>query len=36
LFTEPQRLWERYIVGNPLFFYRLLKQRITKGSRKRL
>ena len=36
LFTEPQRLWERYIVGNPLFFYRLLKQRITKGSRTRL
>jgi N-acetylglucosaminyldiphosphoundecaprenol N-acetyl-beta-D-mannosaminyltransferase len=26
--TEPQRLWERYIIGNPLFFYRLIKQRI--------
>jgi N-acetylglucosaminyldiphosphoundecaprenol N-acetyl-beta-D-mannosaminyltransferase len=27
-FTEPQRLWERYIVGNPLFFYRVLRERI--------
>lgn len=26
--TEPQRLWERYIIGNPLFFYRLIKQLI--------
>lgn len=31
LFTEPTRLWERYIVGNPLFFYRVLKQRLTQG-----
>lgn len=30
-FTEPSRLWERYVVGNPLFFYRIIKQRITKG-----
>lgn len=29
LITEPTRLWERYIVGNPLFFYRVIKQRIT-------
>ncbi|BAY17459.1 glycosyl transferase, WecB/TagA/CpsF family protein [Anabaenopsis circularis NIES-21] len=29
LVTEPTRLWERYIVGNPLFLYRVLKQRIT-------
>lgn len=28
LLVEPQRLWERYIVGNPLFFYRVFKQRI--------
>jgi N-acetylglucosaminyldiphosphoundecaprenol N-acetyl-beta-D-mannosaminyltransferase len=28
LFTEPQRLCERYIVGNPLFFYRILRERI--------
>jgi N-acetylglucosaminyldiphosphoundecaprenol N-acetyl-beta-D-mannosaminyltransferase len=26
--TEPQRLWERYVIGNPLFFYRVIKQRI--------
>jgi N-acetylglucosaminyldiphosphoundecaprenol N-acetyl-beta-D-mannosaminyltransferase len=36
LFTEPQRLWERYVVGNPLFFYRLLRQRITQGTKRRL
>lgn len=29
LITEPTRLWERYIVGNPLFFYRVFKQKIT-------
>lgn len=32
LFTEPQRLWERYILGNPLFFYRVIKQRIMQGK----
>lgn len=31
-FTEPQRLWERYIVGNPLFFYRVLRQ-LSKSSK---
>ncbi len=31
LVTEPNRLWERYVVGNPLFLYRVFKQRITKG-----
>ncbi len=25
LFTEPGRLWQRYLVGNPLFFYRVFK-----------
>jgi N-acetylglucosaminyldiphosphoundecaprenol N-acetyl-beta-D-mannosaminyltransferase len=29
LFVEPQRLWERYILGNPLFFSRVLKERIS-------
>lgn len=24
LFTEPRRLWQRYLVGNALFFYRIL------------
>ncbi|HEY9621773.1 MAG TPA: WecB/TagA/CpsF family glycosyltransferase [Crinalium sp.] len=32
LVTEPHRLWERYVVGNPLFFYRILKQRFTGSS----
>ncbi len=36
LVIEPQRLWERYMVGNPLFFYRLFKQRITKGVKTKL
>lgn len=35
LVTEPQRLWERYIIGNPLFFYRVLHERLKKVFRKR-
>jgi N-acetylglucosaminyldiphosphoundecaprenol N-acetyl-beta-D-mannosaminyltransferase len=31
LITQPSRLWDRYVVGNPLFFYRVLKQRFTEG-----
>lgn len=31
LITEPTRLWERYVVGNPLFLYRVFKQRINQG-----
>jgi N-acetylglucosaminyldiphosphoundecaprenol N-acetyl-beta-D-mannosaminyltransferase len=27
LLVEPGRLWRRYIIGNPLFFWRVLKQR---------
>jgi len=27
LFVEPRRLWRRYLIGNPLFFWRVLKQR---------
>jgi N-acetylglucosaminyldiphosphoundecaprenol N-acetyl-beta-D-mannosaminyltransferase len=27
LFVEPRRLWRRYLVGNPLFLLRVLKQR---------
>ena len=30
LLTEPSRLWRRYLVGNPLFLVRLLRQRSTK------
>jgi N-acetylglucosaminyldiphosphoundecaprenol N-acetyl-beta-D-mannosaminyltransferase len=36
LVTDPQRLWERYMVGNPLFFYRLLREQIVQGARRRL
>jgi len=28
LIIEPRRLWHRYLVGNPLFFGRVLKQRL--------
>ena len=28
LFIEPKRLWRRYVVGNPLFLLRVLKQRL--------
>ena len=27
LLIEPGRLWRRYLIGNPLFFWRVLKQR---------
>ncbi|PKO18614.1 MAG: glycosyltransferase [Chloroflexi bacterium HGW-Chloroflexi-10] len=27
LIIEPRRLWKRYIIGNPLFFWRILKQK---------
>lgn len=27
LVIEPGRLWKRYLIGNPLFFWRVLKQR---------
>jgi N-acetylglucosaminyldiphosphoundecaprenol N-acetyl-beta-D-mannosaminyltransferase len=27
LLIEPRRLWKRYIIGNPVFFWRVLKQR---------
>lgn len=27
LIIEPKRLWRRYIIGNPVFFYRILLQR---------
>jgi N-acetylglucosaminyldiphosphoundecaprenol N-acetyl-beta-D-mannosaminyltransferase len=28
LVIEPRRLWKRYLVGNPLFFWRVFKQRL--------
>ncbi|MBK9051491.1 MAG: WecB/TagA/CpsF family glycosyltransferase [Chloroflexi bacterium] len=27
--AEPRRLWQRYLIGNPLFFWRILKQRLS-------
>lgn len=35
-FTEPQRLWERYVVGNPLFFSRVFLQLLKKRFQKRV
>ena len=36
LFIEPKRLWRRYVVGNPLFLWRVLKQRLAqKGGQPR-
>ena len=31
LCSDPRRLWRRYLIGNPLFTLRVLKQRIDKG-----
>ena len=31
LIQEPQRLWKRYLVGNPGFIFRVLVQRLKKG-----
>ena len=28
LLIEPKRLWKRYLVGNPVFLYRVLQQRL--------
>lgn len=27
LLIEPRRLWKRYVIGNPLFFWRILRER---------
>jgi len=35
LITEPERLWERYVVGNPLFFYRVLRSHFVRTLKKR-
>jgi N-acetylglucosaminyldiphosphoundecaprenol N-acetyl-beta-D-mannosaminyltransferase len=31
LIIEPRRLWKRYIMGNPLFFLRIISQRLRLG-----
>ncbi len=28
LIIEPTRLWQRYLIGNPLFFYRIMREKI--------
>ncbi|CAA9441245.1 MAG: N-acetylmannosaminyltransferase [uncultured Rubrobacteraceae bacterium] len=33
LFIEPRRLWRRYVIGNPLFLVRVLKQRLNREMR---
>jgi N-acetylglucosaminyldiphosphoundecaprenol N-acetyl-beta-D-mannosaminyltransferase len=32
LFQEPGRLWKRYLVGNPLFFFRVVAERLNGKS----
>jgi N-acetylglucosaminyldiphosphoundecaprenol N-acetyl-beta-D-mannosaminyltransferase len=32
LFTEPRRLWRRYLIGIPLFFWRVIKQKFSKDK----
>ena len=31
LILEPRRLWQRYLLGNPLFLLRVLRQRLGKA-----
>jgi len=35
LFIEPRRLWRRYLIGNPLFLWRVLRQRSRGRPRRR-
>jgi exopolysaccharide biosynthesis WecB/TagA/CpsF family protein len=32
LMVEPERLWRRYVVGNPLFLWRVLRQKLSQRS----
>ena len=32
LVVEPGRLWRRYVVGNPLFLVRVVRQRLSRGA----
>lgn len=34
LYQEPRRMWRRYILGNPLFLLRVLRERLWGGSQK--
>ncbi len=33
MIQEPKRLWKRYIIGNPVFIYRVLKWKFSRNSR---
>lgn len=33
LLIEPTRLWKRYVIGNPLFFWRVLRERYNRPRR---
>ncbi|MBW4512735.1 MAG: WecB/TagA/CpsF family glycosyltransferase [Scytonematopsis contorta HA4267-MV1] len=35
LLTEPRRLWQRYVIGNPLFFFRVSQEWLKKLWKKR-
>lgn len=32
LVVEPGRLWRRYVVGNPLFLWRVVRQKLSRGA----
>jgi len=32
LMQEPKRMWRRYVIGNPLFLIRILRQRLRRGK----
>jgi N-acetylglucosaminyldiphosphoundecaprenol N-acetyl-beta-D-mannosaminyltransferase len=32
LFQEPGRLWRRYLIGNPAFIFRIVRQRLREGK----
>ena len=32
LLTEPRRMWRRYVIGNPLFLWNILKEKVRKAN----
>ena len=32
LLTEPRRMWRRYVIGNPLFLWNILKEKVMKAN----
>lgn len=35
LYQEPKRMWKRYIIGNLLFFYYIIKHKISPGNKQK-